>query len=480
MNNKIDTLRSFLEIPYDELEKMNLEAKRLRVSRENESEIKEHYLDYLQKEKRLKAITVGFSDLEGRFHMLDYDKKFFLSNYDNLTFDGSSIRGFSRQAESDLRLKIDWPAFWWLPSDVFGPGKVLMMGEVLDTNGKPYEMDTRGLLKKYVTLMKKEKGYVFYASNEVEGFLLKGEDAEKNFNERIGFEIAAKGGYYHSLPGDLLRTFIDRTAEAQRAMGFENEKDHPEVAPSQFELNYSYSEIINAADQIQIYKLVARQIARNMGMTATFLPKPIIGINGSGMHTNLSVSKNGKNLFYDKHGKGQLSQFAWDMVNRILSNASDMCLILNSSVNAYRRLDPHFEAPNEIKVSEVDRGSMIRIPLFNERSSRLEIRSVGPDANPYLAMYVLIKIGLEEIIKKESKNKRHRVKFLPGNIHTAIQIFRQSDTITRLFGEELKKRFVNLKLAAADRSPTELGSKVKNGEVLYHHEVYNQMLWNDF
>jgi len=480
MNNKTDTLRSFLEIPYDELEKMNLEAKKLRSSRENESEIKKHYLGYLEKEKRLKAVTVGFSDLEGRFHMLDYDKKFFLSNYDNLTFDGSSIRGFSRQAESDLRLKIDWPAFWWLPSDVFGPGKVLMMGEVLDTNGKPYEMDTRGLLKKYVTLMKKEKGYVFYASNEVEGFLLKGEDAEKNFNERIGFEIAAKGGYYHSLPGDLLRTFIDRTAEAQRAMGFENEKDHPEVAPSQFELNYSYSEIVNAADQIQIYKLVARQIARNMGMTATFLPKPIIGINGSGMHTNLSVSKNGKKLFYDKDGKGQLSQFAWDIVNRILSNASDICLILNSSVNAYRRLDPHFEAPNEIKVSEVDRGSMIRIPLFNERSSRIEIRSVGPDANPYLVMYVLIKIGLEGTIKKESKNKRYRVKFLPGNIHTAIQLFRQSDTITRLFGEELKKRFVNLKLAAADRSPTELGTKVKNGEVLYHHEVYNQMLWNDF
>jgi glutamine synthetase len=480
MNNQNDNLRNFLEIPYDELEEMNLEAKKKRASREKETEIKEYYLSYLKKEKRLKAVTVGFSDLEGRFHMLDYDKKFFLSSYENLTFDGSSIRGFSRQAESDLRLKIDWFAFWWLPSDVFGSGKVLIMGEVFDREGKPYEMDTRGLLKKYVSSLKKEKGYTFYAANEIEGFLLKGEEAEKNFNERIGFEIAAKGGYYHSLPNDVLRIFIDRTAEAQRAMGFENEKDHPEVAPSQFELNYSYSEIVNAADQIQIYKLVARQIARNMGMTATFLPKPIIGINGSGMHTNLSVTKNGKNLFYDKKGKGQLSPFAWEMINRILSNAGDICLILNSSVNAYRRLDPHFEAPNEIKVSEVDRGAMIRIPLFNERSARIEVRSVGPDANPYLVMYALIKVGLEGPVRKEDKNKRQRIKFLPGNIYTAIQQFRQSAVVTKLFGDQLKKKFLELKQAIADRSPTELGIKVKNGEVLYHHEVYNQMLWNDF
>ena len=473
-------LRNFLEIPYDELEQMNLEAKRKRSSNVSESDLKEYYLAYLKKEKKLKAVTIGFSDIEGRLHMLDYDKKFFLENYDNLTFDGSSIRGFSRQAESDLRLRIDWPAFWWLPTDVFGPGKVLIMGEVMDQNGKAYEMDTRGLLKTYVKKLKKEKGYIFNAANEVEGFLLKGEDAEKNYNEKAGFEIAAYGGYYHSLPNDILRVFIDRTAEAQRAMGFENEKDHPEVAPSQFELNYSYSEIINAADQIQIYKLVARQIARNMGLTATFLPKPIVGINGSGMHTNLSISKSGKNLFYEKTGRAHLSSLGWSVINRILSSANDICLILNSSVNAYRRLDPHFEAPNEIKVSEVDRGAMIRIPLFNERSARIEVRSVGPDANPYLMLYSLIKVGLEGPLEKEDKNKRPRIKFLPGNIQTAITQFRQSEVISKLIGDELKKKFIELKQVAANRSPMDLGTKVKNGEVLYHHEVYNQMLWNNY
>src|SRR3989339_133469 len=473
-------LRSFLEIPYVDLETMNLSAKKKRKDNISVKELKEFYIIYLKKEKRLKAVTIGFSDLEGRFHMIDYDKKFFLDSYDNMTFDGSSIRGFSRQAESDLRLGIDWGAFWWLPSDVFGPGKVLMMGKINGQDEKPYQMDARGILQNYLDTLSKKNQYTVYVANEVEGFLVKGIDAEQLFNEKVGFELVSMGGYYHSLPNDVLRNFIDRAAEAQRAMGFENEKDHPEVAPSQFELNYSYTDAMIAADQIQIYKLICRQVARNMGMTATFLPKPVMGVNGSGMHTNISIFRNNKNLFHDKSGRGQLSDLAWKFIERVLSSANDICLILNSSVNAYRRLDPHFEAPNEIKVSEVDRGAMIRIPLFNERSSRIEIRSIGPDANPYLMMYALIKVGLEGDIQKARKDKRQRVKFLPGHIHTALQLFRQSDVVTKLLGEEFKKKFVSLKLTAADRSPTELGIRVKNGEVLYHHEVYNQMLWNNF
>lgn len=480
MDNLSKPLRNFLEIPYDELEKLNLGAKAKRTSGVSPTELEEGYLDYLRKEKGIKAVTVGFSDIEGRFHTLDYDKKFFLSNYKNLTFDGSSIRGFSRQAESDLKLGIDWGAFWWLPTDIFGPGKVMIMGNVLDQNGEVYNMDVRGLLRVYTKKLFKEKGYVFNAANEIEGFLLKGVDAEQNFDKRVGFELVATGGYYHSLPGDLLRTFIDWAAEAQRAMGFENEKDHPEVAPSQFELNYSYSEVVNAADQIQIYKLVARQVARNMGLTATFLPKPIVGINGSGMHTNFSISKKGKNLFYDEKGRGKLSKLGWDVVNRLLGNAGEICLAFNSSVNAYRRLDPHFEAPNEIRVSEVDRGAMIRIPLFNEKSARIEVRCVAPDANPYLTMYTLIKVGLEGTIKEQNNGKRPRIKYLPGNIQTAIQLFRQSDLTTVIFGEEFKKKYLELKGAVADRSSLELGTKVKNSEVIYHHEVYNQKLWNDF
>ena len=477
MDNK--PLRSFLEIPYNELEEMNLQAKKRRKEG-NEKILKEYYLNYLKKEKRLKAVTIGFSDLEGRFHMIDYDKKFFLNSYDNMTFDGSSIRGFARQAESDLRLGIDWGAFWWLPSDVFGSGKVLMMGKINGQDEKTYQTDASGAFQTYLDHLFKKYQYKIYAANEVEGFLVKGIDAEQTFNEKVGFELVSMGGYYHTLPNDILRNFIDRAAEAQRAMGFENEKDHPEVAPSQFELNYTYADAMIAADQIQIYKLICRQVARNMGMTATFLPKPVMGINGTGMHTNISIFKKGKNLFHDIKGRGQLSDLAWTFINKILSSANDICLILNSSVNAYRRLDPHFEAPNEIKVSEIDRGAMIRVPLHNEKSARIEVRSVGPDANPYLLMYALIKTGLEGEIKKDDKDKRPRARFLPGDINMAINYFRQSNLIEKIMDEEMKKKFIDLKQKAADRSPADLGTKVKNSEVIYHHEVHNQMLWNDF
>ena len=232
-------LRSFLEIPYDELEELNLEAKAQRLARTKVDKVREQRMKYLTDEKRIKAVTVCFTDLEGRLHMLDYDKKFLLASADNLTFDGSSIRGFSAQQESDLRLAIDWPAFYWLPSDVFGPGKVLVFGEVMERDGTPYIADLRGRLKAYTEQLFAKEGAICNVAHEIEGFLFKGKDAERHFHETGVFDFISTGGYYHSLPGDALRQFIDHSAEAQRAMGFENEKDHPEVAPSQFEMNLS-------------------------------------------------------------------------------------------------------------------------------------------------------------------------------------------------------------------------------------------------
>ena len=184
-----------------------------------------------------------------------------------------------------------------------------------------------------------------------------------------------------------LRRFIDAAAEAQRAMGFANEKDHPEVAPSQLEMNYSYTDAVVSADQVQLYKLVCRQVAQSMDMTACFLPKPVTGVNGSGMHTNISLARGGANLFHDPQGEDGMSALGRQFIDRILESALDICLILNASVNAYRRLDPHYEAPNQVKSSAIDRGSMVRIPLGNERSARIEVRSIAPDANPYLALH---------------------------------------------------------------------------------------------
>lgn len=472
-------LRDFLRIPYAELEELNLEAKAQRMARTPMHQLQEARLKYLTDEKRIKAVTVLFSDLEGRLHMLDYDKKFLLKSYDNLTFDGSSIRGFTAQRESDLRLGIDWSAFYWVPADVFGPGKVLVFGEVMERDGRPYVADTRSILKGYAQKMFEEKGYTMNAANEIEGFLFKGLNAEREYHQTGKFEFANTGGYYHSLPGDPLRQFIDTVAEVQRAMGFQNEKDHPEVAPSQFEINYSYTEVVAAADTIQLYKLVCRQVAALLGMTASFLPKPIVGVNGSGMHTNISVSQNGVNLFWDANGEENLSDFAWKFVDRILTHANDICLLLNASVNAYRRLDPHFEAPNQIIASPVDRGSMVRIPIGNKRSARIEVRSVGPDANPYLVMYSLFRTGLEGSISNEP-GLRQAKRFLPDNIYDAIDNFCAAQWTSVLLGDDVKARYADLKRAAADRCPRLLGTIVKGPEVQYHHEVYNQYLWNMF
>ena len=287
------------------------------------------------------------------------------------------------------------------------------------------------------------------------------------------------GGYYHSLPGDPLRNFIDLSAEVQRAMGFQNEKDHPEVAPSQFEINYGYGEVVAAADQIQLYKLICREVATKLGLTASFLPKPVVGVNGSGMHTNVSITKGGKNLFWDPKGQEKLSKLGWSFVDKILTHGSDICLLLNASVNAYRRLDPHFEAPNQIKASAVDRGSMVRIPIGNDKSMRVEVRSVGPDANPYLVLYSIFKSGIDGSTSK-IKNLRQAERYLPDNIYTALEDFKKSEWATKILGDDVKGRYADLKQASADRCARLLGTVVKAPEVQFHHEVYNQYLWNQF
>jgi len=352
---------------------------------------------------------------------------------------------------------------------------------VLEKDGSPYVADMRSQLKRYTAEQLKKDGTVFNAANEIEGFLFKGRDAERRYHEAGHFEFISTGGYYHSLPGDPLRTFIDTAAEVQRALGFENEKDHPEVAPSQFEMNYSYTEVNIAADQVLLYKLVCRQVAARLDMTASFLPKPVAGVNGNGMHTNLSIAKKSKNQFFDPKGQDRLSKSGWSFIDRILASGQEISLVLNPSVNAYRRLDPHFEAPNQIKASPVNRGAMVRIPIGNEKSARIEVRSIAPDANPYLALYALLRTGLEGPLGDEdAETRRSRTKFLPDNIYDAIRLFKGSKFMVDLLGPEVHQRYIDCKVASADRCPKALGGQIKPSEVMFHHEVTNQYLWSRF
>jgi glutamine synthetase len=476
-----------LNLSYFELEQKNFEVRALRLEGKTSEDVREEFLSYLEKEKGIKAVTVFFSDLEGRFHALDYNKKFLLNAEDNLTFDGSSIHGFTIQKESDLRLKIDWTTFRWAPADLFGPGKVLVFANVMDKDGTRYEGDFRGKLDTYCSKLRTEQGITVNVATEIEGFLFKGVKAEQTYDEQARFELATMSGYFNSLPQENLHLFIDKLAEVQRVLAFDNEKDHPEVAPSQFELNFRYAPALDAADEVQLYKLLARQVANSMGCTASFLPKPVAGVNGSGMHTNISLSQNGKNIFYDAKGKEKLSETAHRFITGILYYANDLCLVIAPSVNAYRRLDPHYEAPNEIKVSPTDRGSMIRIPIGNEKSARIEVRTVAPDVNPYLTVYALLKAGMaavhatpKELKTMEAEVYEGDVKKLPGEIYTAMANFMGSDFTKEMMGSTNHSKYLSLKEAVADRSPRQLGRHIKSGEILYHHEVTNQYLWKQF
>jgi len=340
----------FLDLSYQEIYKRNLQIKRDQEAGQPESYFRENLIEQLKQEELIKAVIICFSDLEGRLHMLDYNKSFLLHSLENLTFDGSSIKGFTPQNQSDLRLHLDWTSFRWLPADIFGHGKVLMFANVYGQSDEPYKSDYRCNLMQLSSELKEKYGYSVQMAPEIEGFLMDGENAEQNFNERDGFKLVTEGGYFNALPHDQLRQFIDKLAEVTRSLAFKNEKDHPEVAPSQFEMTYKYTDALHSADQILIYKVVARQVAKSMGMTACFLPKPTMKINGSGMHTNISISKDDKNIFYEENGKNGLSENAHNFITGVLNYANDICLGINPSVNAYRRLDPAFEAPNEIKV----------------------------------------------------------------------------------------------------------------------------------
>lgn len=469
----------YLELSYEELKDRNLKIKHGEVE---ESAIRES----LKEEKKVKSVIVCFSDMEGRFHMLDFAPGYVLSSESSITFDGSSIKGFSVQDKSDLRLKIDWKSFRWVPADVFGAGKVVVFANVHDQDGSPYLGDFRSNLKLLLDGLREDHELTVNVAPEVEGFLVEGEYAEQDFDEEKGFKPASKTGYFSCLPQDRLRRFIDLVAEATSAMGFENEKDHPEVAPGQFELSYKYADALYAADQIQLYKIMARQIANFMGCTATFLPKPIRDINGSGMHVNISMSKDNKNVFYDPEGEYNLSKFAHNFANGILSQAKDISLIDASSINSYRRYDPKFEAPNTIKISDSDRGAMIRVPLADEKAARIEKRTVAPDTNPYLMLFATIRAGLKSALGTPdeqvefAKVREDETKKLPTTLKQAVDLFGRSEFIKEILTAQNRDKFLELKKATRDRSPKDLGANVHKREVREHHEVGDQSTPLDF
>ncbi|MDD9952567.1 MAG: glutamine synthetase [Zetaproteobacteria bacterium] len=473
----------YLNLSYEELEEKNTVAKYGCEPGVGEDEQAAHFINYLSMDTQIKAVMLCFSDLQGRLHTLDYDKKHFLHHHRMLLLDGGKILGQRDAQQLYLRLQPDWGSFRWLPADVFGAGKVMIFATMSALDGSAFALDCRTLLYNYVKDLKQKREIDTHISLECEGFLLEGQNAEQNYRDETGFKLVSKGGYFHSLPQDPLRKFVDRLAGVKRALGFENERDQPEVAPSQFELNYRPFHALGAADQLQLYKMLARQTAANMGYTASFLAKPISGINGNGAPCRISLTRKGADLFAGKGSKSNLSAEGEAFCQRVLSSANDLSLVLSPSVNAYRRLDPDFKAPVQIKVTTHEPTSILTIPPVGEGHTVIQVRCIAPDINPYLALYTLLRTGLEGSLTPRSAEvggRRSRTRCIPDNIHDAIRHFRSSDWMTELLGHELKEEYVTQKQHTAWRSPKSLGSLVKESEVLYHHEITNQFLWSQF
>ena len=412
----------------------------------------------IAKEENVRYIRLMFTDIQGTIKSVEIPVGQLEAALDGeIMFDGSSIEGFVRIMEADMYLKPDlntWLIFSWEETSY---GKVArLICDVYTPEGKPSPVDPRANLKR---VAKKMQDLGFSALNigfEPEFFLFKLDD-----NGEITMDVADNGGYFDLSPidgaGDCRRDIV---LELER-IGFTMEASHHEVAPGQNEINFEFSDIVEACDNVQTFKLVVKNIARRHGLHATFMPKPIANINGSGMHTNCSLSDlEGKNAFYDANDPRGLSKVCREWLTGILTHARSFCAITNPTVNSYKRLVPGYEAPCYVSWSEHNRSVMVRIPATRGKATRTEIRSVDTSTNPYLGMAVILASGLDGIESKLplidsinanlfelSKKERQAlgVKNLPDNLKEAIDVMQEDPLMKEALGDHIYSKFIELK-----------------------------------
>src|SRR3954466_14062706 len=374
-------------------------------------------------EKNVKYIRLQFTDILGTIKNVEIPVSQLEKAMDNkMMFDGSSIEGFVRIEESDMYLYPDLDTFVVFPWTA-EKGKVArLICDIFKTDGTPFEGDPRNNLKRMLDEMK-ELGFTdFNVGPEPEFFLFKLD--EKGYPT---LELNDHGGYFDLAPTDLGENCRRDIVLELEEMGFEIEASHHEVAPGQHEIDFKYASALRACDDIQTFKLVVKTIARKHGLHATFMPKPLFGVNGSGMHCNLSLFKNGENAFFDPNADLQLSETARQFIAGIVKHAESFTAITNPTVNSYKRLVPGYEAPCYVAWSTSNRSPLIRIPSSRGLGTRVEVRSVDPSANPYLALAVLLKAGLEGI-----KNKMAPPTPLDRNIYAMDREERLAEGITDL------------------------------------------------
>ncbi len=412
---------------------------------------------YAVKDSDVKFIRLQFTDIFGVMKNVSITVNQLEKALNNeLMFDGSSIDGFTRIEESDMYLYPDLNTFSVLPWSSVDNATARLVCDVYNPDGTPFHGDPRYILRR---VLKKaaDMGYTVNMGPEAEFFLFHtdadGKPTLKTHDEAAYFDLA---------PVDLGEAARKEMVLALERIGFEIEASHHECAPGQHEIDFKYADALHTADNVQTFKYVVRQVAQRHGLHATFMPKPIFGRPGSGMHVNQSLFKDGKNVFFDPQGNRELSQEAYYYLGGLLKHAPAFTAITNPTVNSFKRLVSGYEAPVYIAWAGKNRSPLVRIPGTRGQATRIELRSPDPSCNPYLAFAAMIAAGLDGIEKQitppdavecnifalsEEERKKMALELLPTNLKEAVDQLSRSELLHNTLGKHVFTRFINAKYA---------------------------------
>ncbi len=443
----------------------------------NNDQMKEYVLKKAV-ENDIKFIRLWFTDVQGflkSFAITVEELENAMS--EGMGFDGSSIEGFSRIEESDVIAMPDPSTFQILPWSPKQHGVARMFCDILEPDGSHFGGDPRWVLKR--TLKKaKEMGYTFYVGPELEFFYFRSNEGAP--------EILDKGGYFDLTTLDVASGLRRDTVLYLEAMGIGVEYSHHEVAPSQHEIDLRYTDALSMADNAMTYRLIVKEVATRHGVYATFMPKPLYGVNGSGMHTHQSLFKDDRNIFYNPDDKYQLSNEGKAYISGMLEHSKEIVAITNQWVNSYKRLVPGYEAPVYISWARRNRSTLVRVPMYKpgkENSTRIEFRCPDPACNPYLAFSVMLAAGLKGINESyplkdpieenifemdEKKREQAGIETLPNNLFEAVKIMEKSELVKETLGNHIFEKFIENKKIEWERYRTHIS--------LYELENYFSVL----
>jgi glutamine synthetase len=420
----------------------------------------------IAQEQQVQFVRLQFTDLLGAIKNVEIPVNQLTKALDNkMMFDGSSIEGYVRIEESDMYLYPDlqtWVIFPWMKEQRVAR----LICDIYMPDGTAFAGDPRGILKRTLREATAMGFDAFNVGSEPEFFLFKTDDAG-----RATLETNDQGGYFDLAPTDLGENCRREIVLTLEEMGFDIEASHHEVAPGQHEIDFKYSNALLAADQIQTFKLVVRTIATKHRLHATFMPKPLFGVNGSGMHCHQSLFRAGKNVFYDASDALGLSAIARQYTAGILHHARGFSAITNPLVNSYKRLVPGYEAPVYVAWSASNRSPMVRIPASRGMSTRIEVRSPDAAANPYLALAVMLKSGLDGIrnnmvlpppvdrniyVMSDQEREEAGIPSLPANLKDALRALISDDVVSEALGDHALAHYVELKEIEWDMYRTQI------------------------